>query len=151
MEKDFRVSAGAIVIHEGKVLLVRYINNTGKSYLVGPGGGVFINESTKQAAVREVKEETGLDVRPGKIIFVEDLLAKHHQITKIWFLCNLIGGKLVKTQGAVEEGITEVGWYRRNQLKNEVVYPAVLLNYDWNDFYMDNWQTVYAELKEVDF
>ncbi len=151
MDREFRVSAGAIVIHEDKVLLVRYDNNNGKSYLVGPGGGVLIKESTNQAAVREVKEETELEVSPDKILFVEDLLSKRHRITKIWFLCKLIGGQLVKTQNAIEEGITEVGWYRRDQLNNEIVYPAVLLSHNWDAFYRDNWQTIYSELKEVDF
>jgi len=151
MEREFRVSAGAIVIHEGKILLVRYVNSNGKSYLVGPGGGVLVNESTSQAAAREVKEETNLEVSPGKVVYIEDLLAKKHQITKIWFLCNLLGGELEKTQNAVEEGIIEVGWYRRDQLKNEIVYPAVLLSHNWNAFFKDNWQTIYKELKEVDF
>jgi len=151
MEREFRVSAGAIVIQEGKVLLVRYMNRTGKSFLVGPGGGVFINESTNQAAIREVKEETNLDVSAGKVIFIEDLLSERHQITKIWFLCNLKGGQLEKTQNAIEEGITEVGWYRREQLKSEVVYPTMLLSHNWDDFNRDNWQTIYNELREVDF
>jgi 8-oxo-dGTP diphosphatase len=151
MKKVFRISAGAIVIHEEKVLLVRYMDKPGESYLVGPGGGVYINESTNQAAIREVKEETNLDVSVGKVIFIEDLLSKRHQITKIWFLCNLKGGRLVKTQEAIEEGIIEVGWYRRDQLNNEVVYPTVLLSHNWDDFYRDNWQTIYNELREVDF
>jgi len=151
MEREFRISAGAIVIQEDKILLVRYINSLGKSYLVGPGGGVFINEQTKQAVVREVQEETGLEVSPDKILFVEDMLSKRHRITKIWFLCNLVGGQLANTQGAKEEGIIEVGWYRRDQLNNEVVYPTVLLSHKWGAFFKDNWQTIYIGLQNTDF
>jgi len=151
MEREFRISAGAIVINEDKVLLVRYLDSHGKSYLVGPGGGAFINESANQAVIREVKEETNLDVSPGKVLFVEDLLSKRHRITKIWFLCSLTGGKLAKTQGALDEEIIEVGWYRRDQLKNEIVYPSILSGHSWDAFFKNNWITLYAELQKVDF
>jgi ADP-ribose pyrophosphatase YjhB (NUDIX family) len=151
MDREFRISAGAIVIHEDKILLVRYINSLGKSFLVGPGGGVNIDESTNQAAVREVREETGLEVSPLKILFVEDLLSRRHRITKIWFLCNLVGGELVKTQNAIKEGIIEVGWYRRDQLIDEIVYPTPLLKHNRDSFFKDNWQTVYIGLQNTDF
>lgn len=151
MERQFRISGGAIVINQGKILLVRYLDNKGKSFLAGPGGGVLINESTSQAAVREVLEETALKVKPGKIIFVEDMLSQRHRITKIWFLCDFVSGKPKLTPGAKEEGILEVGWYTREQLDKETVYPVPLKKYDWKDFYKDNWQTLYLGLKKVDF
>jgi len=151
VEREQRISAGAIVIQEGKILLVRYNDRHGKSFLVGPGGGVLIKESTAKAAIREVKEETNLEVSYGKVIFIEDLLANRHRITKIWFLCNLVGGKLTKTQDATNEGIVDVGWYRRDRLNNEIVYPSVILSHDWDAFYQDNWQVIYKELQEVDF
>jgi 8-oxo-dGTP diphosphatase len=151
MEREHRISAGAIVIQDNKILLVRYLNRSEQSYLVGPGGGVLANESTAQGLIREVREETGLKVSPGKILFVEDMLSKRHRIIKIWFLCDLVGGQLVETHGAKEEGIIEVGWYPRDQLENEVVYPAPLLKHNWDNFFKDNWPTLYLELREVDF
>jgi len=151
MEREFRISAGAIVIQEDKILLVRYKNSYGKSFLVGPGGGVLINEGTNQAVIREVREETSLEVSPYRVLFIEDLLSQRHRITKIWFLCNQVGGQLVITQNAIEEGITEVGWYRRDQLHSEVVYPTVLLSHKWGAFFKDNWQTIYIGLQNTDF
>jgi 8-oxo-dGTP diphosphatase len=151
MEREFRVSAGAIIIKEGKILLVRYIDGKNNNYLVGPGGGVLIDEGVNKAVIREVKEETGLKVSPGKVLFVEDILYKRYRITKIWFLCNPVGGRLTKTIGAIQEGITEVKWYRRDQLNNEVVYPTPLLKYNWDDFFKDNWQSLYIELQNAGF
>jgi 8-oxo-dGTP diphosphatase len=151
MTRQFRISAGAVVLLEDKVLLVRYNDSRGKSFLVGPGGGVFLNEATDHAIVREVLEETGLEVSPLKILLVEDMLSKRHRITKIWFLCRLLGGKLEKTDDAVREGITGVGWYSKDRLKNEKVYPVGLLDYDWEAFYKDSWQTVYLGLQNTDF
>ena len=151
MEREHRISAGAIVIQEDHILLVRYNNTDGKSYLVGPGGAVLSNEGIYQAAVREIREETGLEVNPQKVLFVEDLLSRRYRIVKIWLLCNVVGGQLTNTQGALDEGITDVAWYRKDQLLNEVVYPPALLSCDWEAFSQSNWESKYLELRETDF
>lgn len=56
------VAVGAIVVHDGSLLLVR----RGRGVAVGkwsiPGGHVRFGESLHEAVVREVREETGLDV-----------------------------------------------------------------------------------------
>jgi len=151
MEREHRISAGAILIQEDKILLVRYMDNYGKSFLVGPGGGVLNNEGMNQAIIREVREETGLEVSPYRLLFVEDLLSRRYRMVKVWFLCNLIGGQLVNTQGAIEEGIIEVGWFRKDQLHGEVVYPTVLLSHNWGTFFKDDWESIYLELHNADF
>jgi len=151
MERKHRISAGAIVIHGGRILLARYGDRSGKSSLVGPGGGVLSDEGINEAAIREVREETGLRVRPYRILVVEDLFSRRYRMVKIWLLCELIGGRLRNTQGAIDEGITEVGWYRKNQLQNEVVYPTILLTCDWDSFFKDNWESKYLESRNASF
>lgn len=151
MEKEHRISAGAIIIQDKKILLVRYRDSSGGSFLVGPGGGTLSHEGIDRTIVREVREETGLTVNPHKILIVEDLLSLRHRMVKIWFLCDILGGQAHYTKGAKEEGITEVGWYRREQLQNEVVYPSPLLSHDWGSFSGASWETIYLELKEADF
>ncbi len=151
MEIEHRISTGAIVIQEDQVLLVRYDGAGGRSYLVGPGGGVLGNEGIHQAVIREVREETGLEVSPQKVLFVEDLLSRRHRIVKIWFLCDLIGGALANTRGALEEGITDVAWYGKDELLDEVVYPPALLSYDWGAFRQHDWESKYLALRETDF
>ena len=95
--KEYRIAAAGIVLKRGKILLVRYKDQQGKSYLVGPGGGVGVSESLSQALIREVKEETRLIVKPCKMLFVEDLLSRRYRMIKIWFLCTVVGGRLAKT------------------------------------------------------
>ncbi len=151
VEREHRICAGAIVIQEDQMLLVRCNNTDGKSHLAGPGGGVLGNEGIYQAVIREVREETGLDVSPQKVLFVEDLLSQRYRIVNIWFLCDLVGGQLTGTQGALEEGITDVAWYRRDQLQDEVVYPPELLSCDWEAFPRHDWESKYLELRETDF
>jgi 8-oxo-dGTP pyrophosphatase MutT (NUDIX family) len=151
MERQFRISAGGIVIHENRILLVRYRDEPG--YLVAPGGGVESDEGLNQAVIREVREETGIEVAPrnNRILFVEDLISSRKRLTKVWFLCNVIGGRLARTPGAEEEGISEAGWYSREQLNNTIVFPSPILTYDWGLFFGDNWESVYLEMKNADF
>ncbi|MEE8413878.1 MAG: NUDIX domain-containing protein [Dehalococcoidales bacterium] len=146
------MSAGAIIIREGKILLVRYNGRNNNSLLVGPGGGVENDEeSITQALIREVKEETGLEVTPFKLLFVEDFLSSLNKTVKIWFLCDVVSGQVASTQGASDEGITEVGWYERDKLENEVVYPSALLDENWESFFTDNFEAKYLGFKIADF
>ena len=54
--------AAAIVIKDGKILLIHRFFN-GREYYVFPGGGVEKAETTEEATIREMKEETSLDVK----------------------------------------------------------------------------------------
>ena len=109
------------------------------------------DESITQALKREVKEETGLEVDPFKLLFVEDFLSSQNKHVKIWFLCNVVGGQVDKTQGAVDEGIVEVKWYGRDELTNEVVYPSVLLDENWELFFTYNFEAKYLGFNVADF
>jgi len=109
------------------------------------------DESITQALKREVKEETGLEVNPFKLLFVEDFLSSRNRHAKIWFLCNIIGGQIKKTQGAIDEGIVEVRWYRRDELSAEVVYPTILLEESWDSFLAGDFEAKYIGFGIADF
>jgi 8-oxo-dGTP diphosphatase len=56
------VGAGVLVHRQGKLLLVKRTKEPGKGTWSFPGGAVELGETTVEAALREVKEETGLDI-----------------------------------------------------------------------------------------
>jgi ADP-ribose pyrophosphatase YjhB (NUDIX family) len=58
-----RVGVGAVVLHEGCVLLVKRGRPPGVGRWSLPGGLVELGENTAEAARREVAEECGIDVR----------------------------------------------------------------------------------------
>ena len=88
-----KLDTRAAIFNDRKILLVR--ENNGKWSL--PGGWVDVNISVGENTVKEVKEESGLDVRAKRIIAVQDR-NKHnlpqyaYGICKIFVLCSLIGG-----------------------------------------------------------
>jgi ADP-ribose pyrophosphatase YjhB (NUDIX family) len=109
------------------------------------------NESITQALKREVKEETGLEVNPFKLLFVEDFLSSLKRHIKIWFLCSIVGGQVEMTQDAIDEAIIEVGWYGRDELTNEVVYPTALLEESWDSFFAHDFEAKYIGFGIADF
>lgn len=89
-----KLDTRAAIFKDDKILLVR--ENNGKWSL--PGGWVDVNVSVKENAIKEVKEESGLDVTADRIIAVQDR-NKHnlpqyaYGVCKVFVLCSLIGGQ----------------------------------------------------------
>jgi ADP-ribose pyrophosphatase YjhB (NUDIX family) len=65
-----RVAAAALVEREGKVLLVRRVNEPARGRWTLPAGFVDAGEDPSRAAERECAEETGLEVRVGRLLDV---------------------------------------------------------------------------------
>jgi ADP-ribose pyrophosphatase YjhB (NUDIX family) len=71
-----RVGVGAVVLHEGRVLLVRRGQPPGVGRWSLPGGLVDLGESMAAAACREVEEECGITVRVAGIAGVIDRIIR---------------------------------------------------------------------------
>ncbi|MEM3825321.1 MAG: NUDIX hydrolase [Candidatus Bathyarchaeia archaeon] len=66
------VGVGAIIVCDGKILLEKRKGEPGRGKWSVPGGLVELGEKAESAVVREVKEETGLDVAEPQLIDVVD-------------------------------------------------------------------------------
>jgi mutator protein MutT len=66
------VGIGAVVLINGKILLEKRKNNPGKGKWSIPGGLVDLGESVEQTVIREVMEETRLEVENPQLIDVVD-------------------------------------------------------------------------------
>ncbi len=92
-----KIDTRAVIFKNNKILLTHENNGTWSL----PGGWCDVLESVKSNTIKEVKEETGLDVETIKIIAVQDR-NKHNKpiyaygICKIFVLCNVIGGEFIK-------------------------------------------------------
>jgi ADP-ribose pyrophosphatase YjhB (NUDIX family) len=95
-ELSFRPSVYGVAIKDDKVLLVPQFGD-GYDF---PGGGVDLGELLTDTLIREVKEETGLDVEPGHVLLVKDNFFFHPykkkalQTPLTYFLCEVVGGEL---------------------------------------------------------
>ena len=129
-----RISAGAIVEHDSRVLFVRHHRPGHYDFWVCPGGGVQGHESLTQAAVREVLEECGLAVRISKLLYVEELTSPETRLVKFWFAGHLVGGELSTAHPeAAAEHIVQAGWLSRSEFAGKTVFPPILAEQYWQD------------------
>ena len=63
---------------------MRHVRPGKYDFWVAPGGGVQDEEELSAAAQREVREETGLEVVAGKLLYIEELVQPDLRICKFW-------------------------------------------------------------------
>ena len=94
-------AARAIIIEDDK-MLVMHRNKHGSEYYTLVGGRIQDNETPEQALVREVKEETGLDVTAAKLVFTEEYDEPYN--SQYIYLCQIAPHGNVAIGEASEEG-----------------------------------------------
>lgn len=147
-----RISAGILVESDGKLLLVRHVRAGKYDFWVAPGGGVQGQEELTEAAQREVREETGLEVEADKLLYIEELFEPELRICKFWFTGRLRGGKIsVQAPEATAEHITEAAWLSRRELQAKTVFPPVLLSRYWEDKDKIHVGPIHLGLRKMEF
>jgi len=131
-----RISAGAIVVVDGRVLLVRHLKEQAYDFWVAPGGGIIDEEDIYRAAEREVREETALSVDAIKPIYLEQFYQPGIQHIKTWVLCRFLSGELsTAAPEATREHIVEARFLDKTEVTNlaQPVFPAILRDQFWVD------------------
>lgn len=110
--------AGAVVRDDsGRVLLVRRANEPSRGLWSIPGGRVEAGESAEEAARREVREETGLDVEVGTLVGTVDL----GPYVVDDFLATVVGGTLVAGDDA-----SDVAFFSADEVRALALSPGLL-------------------------
>lgn len=96
------VGVGVAVIDEGRILLVQRGKDPGRGLWAVPGGKVELGEALRDAARREVAEETGLTVDVGEVIWVGEVIETGYHMVLIDFAGSVIGGELSPADDAAD-------------------------------------------------
>lgn len=113
------VGVGAIIVEDGRVLLIR----RAKAPLLGewsiPGGMLELGETVRQGAEREALEETGLVVRANDLLGVFDRIVQDQTKRTLYhyvlvdFLCQRTSGDVLAAGDA-----SDARWFTHAELSN---------------------------------
>ncbi|MFN8344252.1 MAG: NUDIX domain-containing protein [Spirosomataceae bacterium] len=120
-----RIRVCGICIENDEILMVshRGIGHT-DTFWCPPGGGIQFEETTPEALRREFREETGLEVEVGDLLFVNEFMESPLHALELFFEVKIVGGGLsLGTDPEMPEAtqiIQEVRWMRFEEVKK---YP----------------------------
>ena len=106
--------AGALIVRDGKILFQRRTDN-GKWGLIG--GLLEMNETCEQAALREIREETGLEVK------LTGFLGIYHNHNMVWsngdaahVVCAMFIAEIVSGEPRIDEESYELRFFGKDEL-----------------------------------
>ena len=134
-----KIDTRAVIFKDDRILLTHENNGTWSL----PGGWCDVLESVGSNTIKEVKEETGLDVETTKIIAVQDR-NKHNKpiyaygVCKVFVLCNVIGGEFIEN---IET--TEIKYFSLDEIPNNLAEEKTnreQIEMCFEAYKNDNWQ-----------
>ena len=135
-----KLDTRAAIFQDEKILLVR--ENDGRWSL--PGGWVDVNVSVGENAVKEVKEEAGLDVTADLVIALQDRNRRNappsvYGICKVFVLCSLLGGSFRPNLETLDSG-----WFPLDGLPELAVEKttAEQIGMCFDAYHADRWTTL---------
>ena len=111
------LAVSAAIFRDGRVLIVRRGRAPSRGVYTLPGGGVELGETLEAAVVREVREETGLDIEPLALAGYRQLIARdaddkiERHFVILPFAARWLGGEI-----SLNEELAEANWLLPSQL-----------------------------------
>jgi ADP-ribose pyrophosphatase YjhB (NUDIX family) len=115
---------GAVIVEDGRLLLIRRGRGAYRGYWAVPGGRQQRGETMREAVIREVREETGLIVDVGDVVWAGDIMdgaqppAYHYVVVD--FAATPTGGHLEAGDDAAE-----VRWVPMEEVRSMRLTPTM--------------------------
>jgi ADP-ribose pyrophosphatase YjhB (NUDIX family) len=121
------LGVGALIFNRDKILLVERGRNPLKGFWSLPGGVLETGETLEQGIIREVREETGLEVKPMKVLEIFERIirdaqgAPEYHYVLIDYICRITGGSLRAADDA-----SRAAWIPRRLLSTYAITAGTL-------------------------
>lgn len=127
METPANASMRALIVENGSVLMVNHRTREGDIVLSLPGGRAHIGEDPTDTVVREVFEETQLEVEPGDPVAAYAFSwddGKQGTVSTI-FECEVIGGDVNVNANPVPEPLVGFEWVDPDDIEDLPMRPEI--------------------------
>jgi 8-oxo-dGTP diphosphatase len=116
------LAVGAIVVEDGALLLVRRAQAPAAGRWSVPGGRVEHGEMLTDALVREVREETGLEVAPGELAGWVERVGEGHHFVILDFFARVASASNPPVPG---DDVDRAEWVPLDQLENRTLVDGL--------------------------
>jgi len=126
--RDPKLAVGALIVEDGRVLLVRRGVVPRRGYWAMPSGFVEYDEHPREALAREIREETGLEAEVGRVVEVYPMADPNKKGVFLLFETRITGGEL--TPG---DDVSEARWFPLEDIPwEEMAFPQLkeVLNHE---------------------
>lgn len=124
-----RIRVAGILIEDNKILLIQHHKNNKKYWLI-PGGGNDWGETTKEALIREYKEETNMDIEVDEFLFFSETISpdkKRHVLNLFYKIHrNNKNDSIIKL--GEEAVLTDLKFVTKEELETMTIYPNIKEN-----------------------
>jgi ADP-ribose pyrophosphatase YjhB (NUDIX family) len=119
--RNSKPCAGALIVDKGRLLMVRRAREPWRGWWDIPGGFLDNGESPSSAVVREVLEETGLEVRPTRLfgLYIDKYLEPGEYTLNIYYECAILSGT-----ARPHDDADAIEWFPVDALPDNVAFPC---------------------------
>ncbi|MCW4019350.1 MAG: NUDIX hydrolase [Candidatus Bathyarchaeota archaeon] len=118
------VGIGAVILHEGKILLAKRGNQPAKGEWSIPGGAVEVGESLEEAVLRETREETGLEAAEPELLDVVDQAHRDAEGKVEYHYVIIDYAVKVKGEAKAASDADELRWVPLDEVEAYVLTPS---------------------------
>lgn len=117
--QNSKPGVGALIIKGNEILLAKRTKAPYRGYWDIPGGFLEAGEHPLDGLRREIKEETGLKIKPGKIlgIFMDKYGSEKWDTLNIFYIVEIVSGKM-----QAKSDVSELKWFSKKSLPKKIAF-----------------------------
>jgi ADP-ribose pyrophosphatase YjhB (NUDIX family) len=121
---DIKIRVAGVFTRGDEILLVNHVKD-GRSYWLLPGGGLEFGESLAAALEREMREETSLQTRTGRLLLIAESLPpdRHRHVLNLVFQAEVLSGDAHLNE--VSDRLKGVAWRKKPELAGLTFFPDI--------------------------